>query len=162
MTGQYTFIVVGKKDNPLYEYCSSTKATNRSLLATACQRATSHAVLAQKEESSHFNQFIVHAALDIVETDPVRIDLSVCHLASTNIQVCTQERGSWSTQNMYLKVVDKFNDQLISAFVTAGQVRSRCADRARVRALSERCPLAGQIHALARWAERRIHPGIFH
>ena len=81
--------------------------------------ATSHAVLAQKEESSHFNQFIVHAALDIVETDPVRIDLSVCHLASTNIQVCTQERGSWSTQNMYLKVVDKFNDQLISAFVTA-------------------------------------------
>lgn len=81
MTGQYTFIVVGKKDNPLYEYCSSTK----------------------KEESSHFNQFIVHAALDIVETDP--------------------ERGSWSTQNMYLKVVDKFNDQLISAFVTAGQVK---------------------------------------
>ena len=53
----------------------------------------------QREDNSHLNQFIIHAALDMVE-DSV-----------------------WGTQNMLFKSVDKFNDYLISAFVTAGHVK---------------------------------------
>merc|ERR1711998_63446 len=73
----YTFVIVGKRDNPLYELVSSPKL----------------------QDASHFNQFIVHAALDVVEEEV------------------------WKKQNMFLGSVDKFNDQFISAFVTAGQVK---------------------------------------
>ena len=53
----------------------------------------------RREDNSHLNQFIIHAALDMVE-DSV-----------------------WGTQSMFFKSVDKFNDYLISAFVTAGGIK---------------------------------------
>lgn len=53
----------------------------------------------RREDNSHLNQFIIHAALDMVD-DAV-----------------------WGTQSMNFKSVDKFNDFLISAFVTAGHVK---------------------------------------
>ena len=54
---------------------------------------------AQREDNSHLNQFIIHAALDMVDE----------HV--------------FAVSNMYLKVVDKFNDYYISSFVSSGHVR---------------------------------------
>ena len=77
--GNYMFVMVAHGDTPIYE---------AEFLNTQ-----------RREDTSHLNQFIIHAALDMVD-DAV-----------------------WGTQSMLFKNVDKFNDYLISAFVTAGQVK---------------------------------------
>ena len=78
--GNYMFMMIAEGDAPIYE---------AEFVAPAQQR----------EDNSHLNQFIIHAALDMVE-DSV-----------------------WGTQSMFFKSVDKFNDYLISAFVTAGGIK---------------------------------------
>ena len=53
----------------------------------------------KKEDAAHLHQFVMHAALDFVD-----------------------ER-QWETNAMNLKLVDRFNDLLVYAFVTAGGTR---------------------------------------
>ncbi|KAJ6703045.1 SNARE-LIKE SUPERFAMILY PROTEIN [Salix viminalis] len=54
----------------------------------------------KREDASQMHQFILHAALDIVQ------DLA------------------WTTSAMYLKAIDRFNDMVVSVYVTAGRYRS--------------------------------------
>ncbi|KAF9216532.1 TRAPP subunit [Podila verticillata] len=87
------FVMIGTKDNPLYEaeFVSVNTARSSSGGATIPE--------AKKEEFRHLNQFIAHSALDMVE----------------DIQ--------WSTNQMYLKSIDKFNERFISAYLTAGNIK---------------------------------------
>ncbi|KAF9914455.1 TRAPP subunit [Lobosporangium transversale] len=87
------FVMIGTKDNPIYEaeFVSVTTARSSS--------GTSGIPEAKKEEFRHLNQFIAHSALDMIE----------------DIQ--------WSTNQMYLKSIDKFNERFISAYLTAGNIK---------------------------------------
>ncbi|MQM18511.1 hypothetical protein Taro_051505 [Colocasia esculenta] len=73
------FVIVSRNDIPIYdaELGSST---------------------VRKEDAAHQHQFILHAALDVVQD------------------------VAWTTSAMFLKSVDRFNDLVVSVYVTAGHI----------------------------------------
>ncbi|KAK6255454.1 hypothetical protein SCA6_016759 [Theobroma cacao] len=72
------FIIVSRNDIPIYE----------AEVGSAAKR----------EDAAQLHQFILHAALDIVQ------DLA------------------WTTSAMFLKAIDRFNDLVVSVYVTAGHI----------------------------------------
>ncbi|KAL5738488.1 hypothetical protein ACOSP7_031249 [Xanthoceras sorbifolium] len=75
MAATACFIIVSRNDIPIYE-AEVGSATKR-------------------EDAAQLHQFILHAALDIVQ------DLA------------------WTTSAMFLKAIDRFNDLVVSVYVTA-------------------------------------------
>ncbi|KAL4308315.1 hypothetical protein GQ457_01G023710 [Hibiscus cannabinus] len=78
MTSTACFIIVSRNDIPIYE----------AEVGSAAKR----------EDAAQLHQFILHAALDIVQ------DLA------------------WTTSAMFLKAIDRFNDLVVSVYVTAGHI----------------------------------------
>ncbi|CAA0344446.1 unnamed protein product [Arabidopsis thaliana] len=78
MANTACFIIVGRNDIPIYE----------AEVGSAAKR----------EDAAQLHQFILHAALDVVQ------DLA------------------WTTSAMFLKSVDRFNDLVVSVYVTAGHI----------------------------------------
>ncbi|KAH7520564.1 hypothetical protein FEM48_Zijuj08G0157900 [Ziziphus jujuba var. spinosa] len=72
------FIIVSRNDIPIYE----------AEVGSAAKR----------EDAAQLHQFILHAALDIVQDH------------------------AWTTSAMYLKAIDRFNDLVVSVYVTAGHI----------------------------------------
>ncbi|WOH05550.1 hypothetical protein DCAR_0624969 [Daucus carota subsp. sativus] len=75
MTSTACFMIVSRNDIPIYE--------------------AEVGAAPKKEEAVHQHQFILHAALDIVQ------DIA------------------WTTSAMFLKSIDRFNDLVVSVYVTA-------------------------------------------
>lgn len=89
------FIMVGEGDSPIYEaeFLNVPRVRTMGLKWKSPDFICSLAC-PQREDTSHLNQFIIHAALDMVD-DSV-----------------------WGTQSMYLKCVHKFNGNASHSLLT--------------------------------------------
>ncbi|KAL3763297.1 hypothetical protein ACHAWU_009000 [Discostella pseudostelligera] len=100
------FVIVGKNE-PLYEAEIDTSSSSSMAPSNSSGGAGGGGGGAgspsqqqqQNELSTRQNYFVLHSALDLVE------------------------KSVYSTSNMYLRVVDKVNQQQVSTFVTAANVK---------------------------------------
>jgi len=91
------FLIVGRNE-PLYEVeFNSPITTNKQQPQQQQQQEQQQP--AQSDSITRQNYFVLHSALDLVDLN------------------------AWTNPNMYLKVVDKVNHQMVSVFLTASHVK---------------------------------------
>ena len=96
------FVIVGRNE-PLYE-AELRKSTTSvggtgGTLSTPSQQQQQQQLNQTSDAITRQNYFVLHSALDLVE------------------------KSAWTTSNMYLKVVDKVNQQMVSTFLTAANIK---------------------------------------
>jgi len=96
--GALAFVIVCDGRPIFSEELSGFRAfgSRRHSAATGANNKDSGASVAKENDSRHLHQFVLHASLDVVSS----------HV--------------WSSSAMHLKVVDSFNDMLVSAWRSAG------------------------------------------
>ncbi|KAL9670973.1 hypothetical protein QQ045_008536 [Rhodiola kirilowii] len=105
-----SFVIVSRNDIPIYEAEVGSAA--------------------KKEEAAQQHQFILHAALDIVQ-DLAWTTSAMCAFIIANFNHYFISSGSVSLlvlvlfffSHRFLKSVDRFNDLVVSVYVTAGHTR---------------------------------------
>ncbi|KAK3037812.1 hypothetical protein RJ639_031853 [Escallonia herrerae] len=90
------FMIVSRNDIPIYE--AEVGTAPKKMEAAEQVDEEVNLPINEKEDAAHQHQFILHAALDIVQ------DLA------------------WTTSAMFLKAIDRFNDLAVSVYVTAGHI----------------------------------------
>ncbi|KAM7440007.1 Trafficking protein particle complex subunit 2 [Porites harrisoni] len=93
MLGNYYFAIVGHYDNPVFEMEFNPPMKT---MDSSQSRDQSY----KRDDHRHLNQFIAHAALDLVD------------------------ETMWTTTGMYLKHVDKFNECSRKRFVMLHDARN--------------------------------------
>jgi len=94
------FLIVGRNE-PLYEaelhktMTAAPNTTSSEYYSDKQQKASS----SSSDSITRQNYFVLHSALDLVDIN------------------------AWTNSNMYLRVVDKVNHQMVSVFVTASHVK---------------------------------------
>ncbi|KAK5010870.1 TRAPP subunit [Cryomyces antarcticus] len=96
----YYFAVIGTKDNPLFEHEFGTSKQGGDGIARF------------RDEARHMNQFIVHSSLDIVE-----------EVQWGSGQIVTRLMVDGGRVNRYLKTIDRYHNNHISCYLTAGNVK---------------------------------------
>ncbi|KAL7064672.1 hypothetical protein AAHC03_04615 [Spirometra sp. Aus1] len=94
MRGSYYFVIVSHEDCPIFELAQP--GAPKALEQKVSFYPLTHKV---QIDLNYLTQFVAHASLDMVD------------------------ENMWNTPSTYLKVVDRFNDWLVSAFVTPAGLR---------------------------------------
>ena len=102
-----TFVIVGHDDHPIFESDLAPKPDGREVSCSlgSSDHNTKHQSFKRslltclQTQGVYLHQFVLHAALDAV-----------------NEQI-------WTTTNMHLGTVDKFNNLMVAAYATAAHVK---------------------------------------
>ena len=94
------FVMVGTQDNPLYEADLYPALKPQHTTSHTSTPSTSLDPLqpTPRDDQKHLNQFVAHSALDVLE------------------------ELAWHSQSCYLKHVDRFNERIVSAYITPSHV----------------------------------------